>query len=82
MKHPAQSSPPLPSDQARWLEVARSVLAGDYDGIKAGASERGAVEIGLRAVKHPECVRALARFERLDARMVQPVKARKGKEQP
>jgi hypothetical protein len=50
----------LPLDQARWLPVARQVLAGEFDG--ADRSTVQSLTIGLRSIAHPLCRRALERL--------------------
>lgn len=47
----------LPPDCAPWLHIARQVLAGEFTG--ADRSTRQILVIGLRAVPHPLCHRAL-----------------------
>jgi hypothetical protein len=50
----------LPSDCVPWLNVARQVLDGEFEG--ADRSTVAAVTIGLRSVLHPLCHRALERL--------------------
>jgi hypothetical protein len=50
----------LPADQAAWLHTARQILAGEFDG--CDRSTRESLTIGLRAVEHPLCRRALERL--------------------
>jgi hypothetical protein len=51
----------LAPDYAPWPHVAKQILAGEFDGLLDN-SVRGSLETGLRSVKHPLCVRALARL--------------------
>jgi hypothetical protein len=51
----------LAPDCAPWLHVAKQVLAGEFDGLMDN-SVRGSLEIGLRSIAHPLCVRALAQL--------------------
>jgi hypothetical protein len=56
----------MSADQVPWVGIARRVLAGEFDGLMARSSHRGAIEIGLRAVDCDACRDALAHFKRLD----------------
>jgi|ERR1017187_6733410 hypothetical protein len=51
----------LAPDEIPWLHVAWQILAGEFDGLMDN-SVRGSLEIGLRSITHPLCVRALARL--------------------
>lgn len=48
----------LPDDCAPWLHVAKQVLAGEFDGADKSTVE--SLTIGLRAVNHALCRKALA----------------------
>jgi hypothetical protein len=52
----------LPPDCARWLYVARQVLAGEFDG--AANSTVQSLTIELRDIRHPLCQQALIRLRR------------------
>ena len=53
----------LAPDCAPWLHVGKQVLAGEFD--NADGSTRAAVAIGLSAVHHPVCKRALEKLQHL-----------------
>jgi len=57
---PSETTPLLSPDQAAWIPVARQILAGECD--DADGSTREALRIGLRAINHPLCRRALQRL--------------------
>jgi hypothetical protein len=59
----------LPPDCAPWLHVARQVLAGEFEGADRSTVE--SLTIGLRAVRHPLCEKALSR---LKAKQITPGK--------
>lgn len=50
----------LASDCIPWLHVARQILAGEFEG--CDDSTRASLVIGLRNIRHPLCVQALARL--------------------
>ena len=50
----------LAPDCAPWLHIARQVLAGEFDGCNRSTHE--SLSIGLSAVAHPLCRRALAQL--------------------
>jgi hypothetical protein len=52
----------LALDCARWLPVARQILAGEFDG--CDGSTRESLTIELRSIQHPICQRALERLKR------------------
>ena len=56
-----EQEPWLPPDQTAWLPVARQILDGEFDG--CDRSTRESLSIGLRAVAHPLCRRALERLQ-------------------
>jgi hypothetical protein len=51
----------LAPDEIPWLHVAWQILDGEFDELMDN-SVRGSLEIGLRSIAHPKCVRALARL--------------------
>jgi hypothetical protein len=51
----------LPADCAPWLHIARQVLAGEWDGADGSTCE--SLLIGLRAVEHLDCRRAVERLK-------------------
>jgi len=51
----------LAPDCAPWLHVAKQVLAGEFDRLLDN-SVRESLKIGLGSIRHPQCVRALARL--------------------
>jgi hypothetical protein len=50
----------LTPDCAPWLHVAKQILAGEFVG--ADSSTAASLKIGLRSIRHPLCVCALARL--------------------
>lgn len=50
----------LAPDCVPWLNVAKQVLAGEFDG--CDDSTRESLAIGLRSIPHPACQRALKRL--------------------
>lgn len=57
---------PLPADCIPWVHIARQVLAGEFAG--ADGSTATSVMIGLRAVNHPLCRRALNQLKPVNRR--------------
>jgi hypothetical protein len=53
-------------DCAPWLHVAKQILAGEFD--DADSSTTQSLTIGLRSIRHPLCVRALARLAAIRAK--------------
>lgn len=51
----------LPPDCAPWLNVARQILDGEFDGYMDD-SLRESLTIGLLSIPHPRCQRALKRL--------------------
>jgi hypothetical protein len=58
----------LAHDQTPWLVIALCVLDRGYD--KADTQTLRAVEIGLRSIQHPDCVRATVRVRELMGKKV------------
>src|SRR5262249_31421833 len=57
----------LTPDCAPWLNIAKQVLAGEFDG--CDSSMRKSLSIGLGAVTHPVCRRALERLRSSPTRL-------------
>jgi hypothetical protein len=56
----------LRPDCLPWLHVARQILAGEFDGADGSTSE--SLQIGLRSINHPLCLRALRLIIKPDRR--------------